>query len=262
MNIESTQQQTYRRQALQTAVATLPRDYDLRINRLSDTVSVSSSEALPRTEAPVHVAFQPALTPFQRIAKRIFDVIVTLMLLPIVLLLMGIIAIAIKLDSKGPVLFRQKRLGEQGETFGMYKFRSMVVEAEELQPLVNQVDHNGRIVHKHRDDPRVTRVGKFLRRWSLDEIPQFLNVLKGEMSIVGPRPELPWLAECYSGWQQIRFSVPQGITGWWQVNGRSDRMMHLHPEDDHFYVKNYSLWLDIYIVLKTPFVMAKGKGAY
>lgn len=204
----------------------------------------------------------PAFNAYQRLVKRIFDLVVgsvlTLMFLP----LMGMIAVAIKIDSPGPVLFKQKRVGENGRLFEMYKFRSMVVNAEALQEEVNRLDEEGHVIHKCKDDPRVTRVGRFIRRWSLDELPQFFNVLEGDLSVIGPRPELPWLVDEYETWQRKRFAVPQGITGWWQVNGRSDKIMHLHTDEDLYYIQNYSLWLDIYILLKTPWVMLRGKGAY
>ena len=109
---------------------------------------------------------------------------------------------------------------------------------------------------------RVTRVGRFLRRYSLDELPQLWNVLVGDMSLVGPRPELPWLVDKYDPWQRKRFAVPQGITGWWQVNGRSDKPMHLSTEDDLYYVYNYSLWLDLRILAMTPWVVLRGAGAF
>lgn len=204
----------------------------------------------------------PALNDYQRLMKRVFDLVVGSLLTLLALPLMLVIAIAVKLDSRGPIIFCQKRVGENGRLFGMFKFRSMVRDAEKLQPHVNQVDQEGNLVHKVVDDPRVTRVGRFIRRWSLDELPQFFNVLKGDISLVGPRPELPWLVESYEPWQRKRFAVPQGITGWWQVNGRSDKMMHLHTDEDLYYVQNYSLWLDIYILLKTPWVVLRGKGAY
>ena len=204
----------------------------------------------------------PALSPYQRMVKRALDLVVggflTLFFLP----LMGVIAVAIKLDSPGPVLFKQLRVGENGRLFRMYKFRSMVENAEDLQDVVNRQDEDGNVIHKREDDPRVTRVGRFIRKWSLDELPQFFNVLKGELSLVGPRPELPWLVDAYEVWQRKRFAVPQGITGWWQVNGRSDNMMHLHTDEDLYYIQNYSLWLDLYILLKTPWVVLRGEGAY
>jgi len=123
------------------------------------------------------------------------------------------------------------------------------------------VGENGTFV-KQPNDPRVTRVGRLLRRLSLDEIPQLVNVLRGDMSMVGPRPELPFLVDRYELWQRKRFSVPQGMTGWWQVNGRSDRPMHMHTEDDLFYIQNYSIFLDFQILWKTIWVVLRGKGAY
>jgi lipopolysaccharide/colanic/teichoic acid biosynthesis glycosyltransferase len=172
------------------------------------------------------------------------------------------VALAIKLDSPGPVFFSQQRVGENGRLFLMFKFRSMVLGAEEMRDRVSEVDEEGNVVYKTRYDPRVTPVGRFLRRTSLDELPQLFNVLKGEMSLVGPRPEMPWLVEEYDLWQRKRFAVPQGITGWWQVNGRSDKPMHLHTEEDLYYVQNYSLLLDILILWKTAGVVLKGRGAY
>ena len=138
----------------------------------------------------------------------------------------------------------------------------MVVNAEKLNHLVEHTDENGNFIHKTSDDPRVTRIGKILRRTSLDELPQIFNVLKGEMSLVGPRPEMPNMVEKYEPWQATRFAVPQGMTGWWQVNGRSDKPMHLNTKDDIYYVQNYSIWLDIQIMLKTILVVISRKGAY
>ncbi len=204
----------------------------------------------------------PALSEQQRLAKRAFDLAISLLLLPFLLPVMAVIAVLIRLESPGPVLFRQMRVGENGKLFEMLKFRTMVDGAEAMLEQVAQYDAEGNLIHKRPDDPRVTRVGRVLRRLSLDELPQIFNVLRGEMSLVGPRPELPYLVEKYQPWQRKRFAVPQGITGWWQVNGRSDKLMHLHTEDDLYYVKNYSLLLDVYILLKTVWVVLSGKGAY
>jgi len=204
----------------------------------------------------------PALNDYQRMIKRAFDIALTLLLMPPVLFLMGIIALAIRIEGPGPIIFRQQRVGENGRLFIMFKFRTMVPNAEALRHLVEHNDENGNLVHKSRHDPRVTRVGNFLRRTSLDELPQLFNILRGDMSLVGPRPELPYLVEKYEPWQRKRFAVPQGMTGWWQVNGRSDKPLHLNTEDDLYYVQNYSLLLDIYILMKTAWVVVRGKGAY
>lgn len=204
----------------------------------------------------------PALNDVQRLVKRIFDLALASILLTAALLPMAIITLLIKMDSEGPILFRQMRVGENGRLFAMYKFRSMIVGADKMVGDVTEVTKEGHVLFKKADDPRVTRVGRFLRHTSLDELPQLLNVLKGDMSLVGPRPELPWLVGQYEPWQHKRLAVPQGMTGWWQINGRADKPLHLHTEDDLYYVQNYSLWMDIYILLKTPWVVVRGKGAY
>jgi exopolysaccharide biosynthesis polyprenyl glycosylphosphotransferase len=204
----------------------------------------------------------PALSEFDRLIKRAFDLVVGSILLLFSLPVMTIVAVAIKLDSPGPAIFKQGRIGENGRLFQMYKFRSMVEDAEQRRDEVIEEDEQGHILHKKPDDPRITRLGQFLRRTSLDEFPQLFNVLKGEMSLVGPRPELPWLVEKYEPWQRTRFTVPQGITGWWQVNGRSNKLMHEHTEEDIFYIKNYSLLLDILILWKTVGAVLKREGAY
>lgn len=204
----------------------------------------------------------PALNDYQRMLKRGFDLLMTCILMIPTLPVMAVIALAIRLDSPGPILFHQQRVGENGKLFLMHKFRSMVVDADKRLDEVTRPTANGKVIHKFKDDPRVTRIGRFLRRTSLDELPQLFNVLKGEMSLVGPRPELPMLVEQYEPWQHKRFSVPQGMTGWWQVNGRSDKPMHLNTEDDLFYIHNYSLLLDLQIIIKTIAVVLRGKGAY
>ncbi len=205
---------------------------------------------------------EPAMDDFQRLAKRVFDVFVGTIALLLALPVMVVTAALIKLDSYGPVLFRQERVGENGRRFHMFKFRSMVQGAEKRSQEVITRDEQGQLIYKWRNDPRITRVGRFLRRTSLDELPQLLNVLKGEMSLVGPRPELPWVVEEYEPWQYQRFAVPQGMTGWWQVNGRSEKPMHLHTDEDLYYIKNYSLLLDVLILWKTVGAVFKRRGAY
>jgi len=203
-----------------------------------------------------------AIDEYQRMLKRGFDLVLGLTALIIGSPFMALSALLILIEDGSPVLFRQTRVGENGRLFKMLKFRTMVKNAEQLRSLVERPDENGNILHKVKDDPRVTRVGRFLRRTSLDELPQLINVLAGEMSLVGPRPELPYLVENYQPWQRKRFAVPPGITGWWQVIGRSDRAMHLHTEDDLYYVQNYSIWLDLQIILRTIWTVFLGKGAY
>lgn len=205
---------------------------------------------------------EPIISGFPRILKRLFDITLSTVTLLLTAPVMTFIAILIRLDSKGPVLFRQTRVGENGRLFQMLKFRTMVFDADEkLKELEGSADE-GEFIHKRKGDPRVTRVGRALRRLSLDELPQLINVLRGEMSVVGPRPELPWLVEKYKPWQRKRFAVPQGITGWWQINGRGDKPMHLNTDEDLYYIYNYSLLLDIIILLRTPLAVLQGRGAF
>jgi len=205
---------------------------------------------------------ESVIDPSARVVKRIFDILGSLAMLAILAIPMAVVALVIRLDSPGPVFFRQRRVGENGKLFDMLKFRTMVAEAEQLQAQVLTRTEEGQVIHKKKDDPRVTRVGRWLRRYSVDELPQLWNVHRGEMSLVGPRPELPWLVDRYEGWQRKRFAVPQGLTGWWQVSGRSDRPMHLSTEDDLYYVFNYSIWLDLRILLMTPIAVLGGRGAF
>jgi exopolysaccharide biosynthesis polyprenyl glycosylphosphotransferase len=204
----------------------------------------------------------PAILPHQRLVKRLFDICFSATFLFLSAPLFGLIALIVRLDSPGPIFFRQKRIGENGRPFEMIKFRTMVQNAEALRHTVEKVDNKGNLVHKHRNDPRITRAGRFLRRFSLDEFPQFINVLRGDMSVVGPRPELPYLVKKYDPWQYVRFTVPQGVTGWWQVNGRSDKPMHLNTEEDIYYIKNYSFWFDLQIILRTLWVLLRQEGAF
>jgi exopolysaccharide biosynthesis polyprenyl glycosylphosphotransferase len=211
---------------------------------------------------PLITLREPALTEFQRAVKRVFDLMMGTVLTVVSLPIMALIALAIKLDSPGPIIFKQQRVGENGRLFLMYKFRSMVDGADERHDEVIRRASDGVIAHKWPDDPRVTRLGRFIRAFSLDELPQLFNVLKGEMSLVGPRPEMPWLVEEYEDWQLKRFTVPQGITGWWQVNGRADKPMHENTEEDLFYIKNYALLLDLQILWRTIGAVFRRRGAY
>ncbi len=205
---------------------------------------------------------EPVIKGHRRVAKRVLDVALSSLALAALWPFMLLITLAIKVDSTGPVIYVARRVGENGRFFNMYKFRTMTVDAEKLQSEVATLDEEGRPVFKVKEDPRVTRVGRLLRRTSLDELPQLFNVLIGEMSLVGPRPEQPFITETYDHWQWQRLSVPPGVTGLWQISGRSDLPMHLNTQYDIYYVRNYSTLLDLKILLKTVGVVLKGKGAY
>ncbi len=206
---------------------------------------------------------EPVIGPIDRIIKRGFDILISALGLIVLAPLLTIIALLIKLSSPGPVIYRSKRLGEGGRPFDMLKFRTMVRDADQhQQDLISQSAEGKLIFDKRKDDPRITPLGRFLRRYSLDELPQLYNVLIGEMSLVGPRPELPELAQYYEPWQRKRFGAPQGMTGWWQIAGRGDKPKYLHVEDDLYYIQNYSLWLDLLILWRTVGAVIKGEGAF
>ncbi|MEG6522873.1 undecaprenyl-phosphate galactose phosphotransferase WbaP [Desulfotomaculum sp. 1211_IL3151] len=201
-----------------------------------------------------------------RIFKRIFDLSVSLLLLPIILPILGVIALAIRVDSKGPVIFAQKRVGHGGKTFNCFKFRTMIMDAQKVLENILDSDPQTRkeweADFKLKNDPRITRVGKFLRRTSLDEFPQLLNVMLGQMSFVGPRPIIEDEIEKYGSYFQDFTMVLPGITGLWQVSGRNDVSYDERVQLDIWYVRNWSLWLDIEILLRTVSVVLNGKGAY
>ena len=200
------------------------------------------------TEEPVGA---PTTTGAYPIIKRTVDFVVALSALLVLSPLMVLIAVAVLLDSSGPILFLQDRVGQHGRRFSMLKFRSMRAERRILKVDLPPGWPERRRLHKSMRDPRVTRVGRLLRRTCLDELPQLLNVLRGEMSLVGPRPELPSIVERYEPWQHERHAVKPGITGWWQVNRGADRLMHESTELDIYYVRHCSLWLDLRILAMT-----------
>jgi len=204
----------------------------------------------------------PALKEHQVLVKRIFDLILAMLLAPFTFAVMAVISLVLIIEGKGPVLFVQERVGQNGCLFSMYKFRTMTIGADLKYAGIGDVDEVDIMRHKLPDDPRITKVGKVLRKSSLDELPQLFNVFLGNMSFVGPRPELPWVVAGYEKWQHKRFSISPGITGWWQIMGRSDRPMHLHTEDDLYYIRNYSILLDVRILLITIGKVVKGEGAY
>jgi exopolysaccharide biosynthesis polyprenyl glycosylphosphotransferase len=195
-------------------------------------------------------------------AKRAVDlVLVSLGLVAIAPILLAI-GLAIKLDSRGPIFFRQLRVGKDGRTFLMFKFRSMCQDADRrLEALRTHNEATGPLF-KMRQDPRITSVGRVLRRWSLDELPQLLNVLRGEMSLVGPRPPLPSEVEQYEDWQHARLRAVPGLTGLWQVSGRSEVPFHDMVRLDLHYIRNWSMGLDLEIMLRTIPAVLTNRGAY
>jgi exopolysaccharide biosynthesis polyprenyl glycosylphosphotransferase len=193
--------------------------------------------------------------------KRGFDVLISAAVLVLLSPFLAAIALAIRIDSRGPIFFTQRRLGQNGRVFKMVKFRSMFSDAEaRLEALRTQNEMSGP-VFKIKDDPRVTKVGRFLRRTSLDEFPQFWNVLKGEMSIVGPRPPIPSEVRQYKRWQRRRLSMKPGITCSWQISGRNNVPFERWMELDLEYIDGWSLWGDLGIFLRTIPAVLSARGA-
>lgn len=200
--------------------------------------------------------------PVQQTLKRIIDVILSscaiISLSPLFLLIIFLI----KIDSKGAAIFKQKRIGLNEKHFDMYKFRSMVIDAEEKFEHVKILNQTNHVMFKSKHDPRITTIGKFLRKYSLDELPQLINVLKGEMSLVGPRPPVPRELHHYKKWHHVKFLAKPGLTGLWQVSGRSnikdfDAVISL----DYEYIRTWNLLKDIKIILKTIPVVISAEGA-
>ncbi len=209
----------------------------------------------------IHVT-TPTLEGGQRVAKRLFDIIVSGTLIVLTAPIMVIVALLVTAESRGPVLFRQVRVGIEGTHFNMLKFRSMVVNAEEkLAELSHRNEGNG-ILFKIKNDPRITRVGRVLRKFSLDELPQLFNILAGSMSLVGPRPPLPREVEAYEQDVRRRLLVKPGLTGLWQVSGRSNLSWQDSVRLDLYYVENWSLAGDLIIILRTVRAVFHSTGAY
>ncbi len=206
----------------------------------------------------------PGLKIAERAVKRLIDIfgacLGLILSAPVILISM----LLISLDSKGKVIYSQERAGENGKPFKLYKLRTMVDHAEDhLEELLGENDQNlNSPVFKIRNDPRVTRIGRFLRRWSLDETPQFWNILKGEMSLVGPRPEETWIVARYDDRQRQRLVVKPGLTGPMQISGRADLTLEERLTCELDYIKNFSIWKDFIILWKSIGVIISGKGAY
>jgi lipopolysaccharide/colanic/teichoic acid biosynthesis glycosyltransferase len=196
-----------------------------------------------------------------RFAKRLIDIVGALVGLMALFLFFPFLVAALKIDSRGPIFFVQTRVGQFGRSFKFIKFRTMKVGAHLKQWEVDEFNESGGLTFKLSNDPRVTRMGRFLRRTSLDEMPQFLNVLKGEMSLVGPRPPLLREVSHYNDIQKVRMTVPQGMTGLWQVRGRSNLKFDAMVDLDVYYALHPSLLLDMKILVATFPTIAFGRGA-
>ena len=214
-------------------------------------------------EQQVLIASLPQYRTTTYVIKRIIDIVLSAVALVVSSPIMLGVAIAIKLDDGGPVLFKQTRVGIHGKPFTMYKFRSMVTNAEEIKAkLAAESGQTDRFIFKLKDDPRITKVGKFIRKTSLDEFPQFFNVFKGDMSLVGPRPALPDEVARYGSLYSTRLLVKPGITGPWQVSGRSDLSQEQSEFLDVSYIENWSITGDLAILAKTAMVVFRGTGSY
>ncbi|OFI37296.1 polyprenyl glycosylphosphotransferase [Arthrobacter sp. SW1] len=209
----------------------------------------------------IHVS-TPTLEAGQRLAKRLFDITAASTAIILLAPVFALVALAVRLDSKGPVLFRQERVGVGGSTFSMLKFRSMVTDAEERLAELSSLNEGSGVLFKMKNDPRITRIGGTLRRFSLDELPQLFNVLGGSMSLVGPRPPLPREVEAYEQIVRRRLLVKPGVTGLWQVSGRSNLSWQDSVRLDLYYVENWSLAGDLVILLRTVRAVFQSTGAY
>jgi exopolysaccharide biosynthesis polyprenyl glycosylphosphotransferase len=216
----------------------------------------------PAAGLPLLHMDHPEFTGARRLVKSAFDRTLAFAALVLLVPLLAAVAVAIRLGDRGPALFRQTRVGKDGRSFTVYKFRTMVVDAEARKPQLVLLNETGGVLFKMRKDPRVTRVGGWLRHWSLDELPQLINVMRGDMSLVGPRPPLPDEVANYVDYVRRRLAVKPGITGLWQVNGRSDLSWDESVRLDLRYVENWSLMLDLQILWKTLSAVVGRSGAY
>jgi exopolysaccharide biosynthesis polyprenyl glycosylphosphotransferase len=234
----------------------------VRIAPKTTDLLLERGEYVPGQGMPLFELRPPVLAGADWLLKRTFDLVVSLVVALVALPVWLLIAVAIKLDTPGPVLYRDRRIGVGEREFGMLKFRTMVRGASERQDELEERNEAPGALFKIRRDPRVTRVGRLLRKLSLDELPQLLNVLRGEMSLVGPRP-LPLRDYArLEAWHRKRYLVLPGITGLWQISGRSNLTFDDLVRLDFYYIENWSVWLDVSILIKTPFAILSGRGAY
>jgi lipopolysaccharide/colanic/teichoic acid biosynthesis glycosyltransferase len=259
---------TYETRVLRRDIAAM-RKYSAALDNYTSTEQRGTEELLTKASDAVFRRNR-----LGRFLKRTTDILASLLVLVVGFPFFLAIALFIKMTSKGPVFFKQERVGENGGIFALFKFRTMRTNCDDSlhreftrnfiqgrlpEPSLD-VKENG--VYKMTDDPRITAVGGFLRKTSLDELPQFINILRGEMTIVGPRPPLPYEYECYDEWHKLRLKVRPGLTGLWQVSGRSTVPFHEMVMMDIYYIENWSLLLDLKIMLKTVPVMLAGTGGH
>lgn len=224
---------------------------------LTSQISINRMGTVPLMQVNLEVKKD-----YQYFIKRSFDYLFAAVCAVLLLPVFIVVGILIRLESAGPVIFSQIRIGRNGRAFKFYKFRTMVHNAEKEKASLNNLNEVDGPIFKIKDDPRITRLGKFLRKLSIDELPQIYNVLVGDMSFVGPRPPIPHEVKKYEEWQKTRLSVMPGITGLWQVSGRSTLTFEQMVRLDLFYIENWSLWLDIKILLSTIPTVLFCKGAY
>jgi exopolysaccharide biosynthesis polyprenyl glycosylphosphotransferase len=205
---------------------------------------------------------EPEFTGFRRVFKTVYDRALALGILVALAPVLAVVALAVRLSSRGPVFFSQERVGQNGRAFRLWKFRSMYVDAESRRPQVEDLNESDGVLFKIRRDPRVTPVGRLLRRLSIDEMPQLWNVVRGDMSLVGPRPPLPSEVASYASEVRRRLLVKPGLTGLWQVSGRADLTWEESVRLDLHYVENWSVALDFMILWKTVGAVLHGRGAY
>jgi len=236
----------------------------IKVRLAPDTTELllQRGEYVPGQGAPLFELRPPVLTGWDWLVKRGFDLLGSALVLVVGLPLWVLIALAIKLDSRGPVFFVDRRIGVGEREFGMLKFRTMILDAPSLQPALEGINEAEGALFKIRDDPRVTRVGRFLRRFSLDEIPQVVNVVKGEMSLVGPRPLPLRDYELLEDRHRARYRVLPGMTGLWQISGRSGLSFDDLVRLDFTYLENWSIWLDVTIIAKTIPAVISRRGAF
>jgi exopolysaccharide biosynthesis polyprenyl glycosylphosphotransferase len=238
------------------------RGVQVRVAPTTAEILTQRAEYIPGQAVPLFELRPPVFAGVDWATKRVFDLVVAALVVVVGLPLWILIAIAIKLDSRGPIFYRDRRIGLSEQEFGMIKFRTMLAGSEHLQSTLETRNEATGPLFKIRVDPRVTRVGALLRRLSIDEVPQVLNVIRGEMSLVGPRP-LPIRDYAkLEAWHRKRYLVLPGITGLWQISGRSELTFDDLVRLDFYYLENWSIWLDITILLKTIPAIATRKGAY